>query len=249
MNRTIVIGDIHGCLVEFQELIARVDPRPNDRVVCLGDFFDKGPYPAECVKFARESGFESVMGNHEERHIRWWQRERARRETGQPNNMRPFCEADRIANERLTPFDIEWLSNLPPVLELIPGWVAVHGGFLPGPIASQDMSKVLRVRWVELATGKHVKVDYDKPETLGKMPPGSVHWTDAWKGSENVVFGHEAFRLSEPTVFRHGSRECWSIDTGAVHGGRLTALILPSKEVVQVQAVQKYQEAPAPIPA
>jgi len=75
---TIVIGDIHGCLDEFQALVEKVALKPEDHVICLGDFMDKGPDPAGCVRFARTHGFQSVQGNHEDKHLRW-RRHEARR--------------------------------------------------------------------------------------------------------------------------------------------------------------------------
>ncbi len=70
-KRTILIGDLHGCLEEFRDLIDRLAVTADDRVVCLGDFLDKGPFPVECVQFARTSGFDAVLGNHEEKALRW----------------------------------------------------------------------------------------------------------------------------------------------------------------------------------
>lgn len=69
--RTIVLGDIHGCLDEFRELVQRLDVQSSDHVLLAGDLMDRGPDPVGCVQFARESRFLSVLGNHEERHLRW----------------------------------------------------------------------------------------------------------------------------------------------------------------------------------
>ena len=41
--RNIIIGDIHGCAKEFGELLDRVQPGPEDRLILLGDLFDRGP--------------------------------------------------------------------------------------------------------------------------------------------------------------------------------------------------------------
>ncbi|MEP0854313.1 metallophosphoesterase [Funiculus sociatus GB1-A4] len=41
--RILAIGDIHGCSMAFEELIAAVDLQPEDRVVTLGDYIDHGP--------------------------------------------------------------------------------------------------------------------------------------------------------------------------------------------------------------
>ena len=39
----IAIGDIHGCLDALNALIDVVEPGPEDTVVALGDYIDRGP--------------------------------------------------------------------------------------------------------------------------------------------------------------------------------------------------------------
>jgi serine/threonine protein phosphatase 1 len=41
--RVLAIGDIHGCLVSLDALLAAVAPRPDDLIVALGDYVDRGP--------------------------------------------------------------------------------------------------------------------------------------------------------------------------------------------------------------
>jgi serine/threonine protein phosphatase 1 len=41
--RILAIGDIHGCERAFDSLIAAVDLQPEDRLVTLGDYVDRGP--------------------------------------------------------------------------------------------------------------------------------------------------------------------------------------------------------------
>jgi serine/threonine protein phosphatase 1 len=41
--RTLAIGDIHGCLRSLDALLAEINPQPEDLVVALGDYVDRGP--------------------------------------------------------------------------------------------------------------------------------------------------------------------------------------------------------------
>ena len=75
MSRTFVIGDIHGCLEEFQALVTALHLADSDVVVCVGDFLDKGPDPVASVQLARKLGFQAVLGNHEEKALRWLKHE------------------------------------------------------------------------------------------------------------------------------------------------------------------------------
>ena len=41
--RLLAVGDIHGCSAQLDELLGRVAPRAQDRLVFLGDYIDRGP--------------------------------------------------------------------------------------------------------------------------------------------------------------------------------------------------------------
>lgn len=41
--RLLAIGDIHGCLRALDTLLASVELRPDDRIITLGDYVDRGP--------------------------------------------------------------------------------------------------------------------------------------------------------------------------------------------------------------
>lgn len=248
--RFIFIGDIHGCIEEFQELIRLVDVRTEDRVVCLGDFMDKGPDPVGCVRLARERGFLSILGNHEEKHLKWRRNEaRARVEPKYKNGMRPLKPAELEQNALLSDEDIAWLERLPITFEPIPGMLLVHGGLFPGlDLKDQPADKIVRARWVD-EDGKHVPSDFDSPDP---RPPGAFYWMELYDGPYNVVYGHEAHSL---TTAREDACDngqvCYGIDTGCVHGGRLTAMVVEDGVVsyVQAQAKRVYQEPPWPITA
>lgn len=77
MSRQIVIGDVHGCVEELKSLLRDLSPSRTDRVLFLGDLMDKGPDGPACVRLVRESGYAMILGNHEEKHVRY--RERIRR--------------------------------------------------------------------------------------------------------------------------------------------------------------------------
>ncbi len=42
MSRTIAIGDIHGCSIALQALIGAISPQPDDTIIPLGDYVDRG---------------------------------------------------------------------------------------------------------------------------------------------------------------------------------------------------------------
>jgi len=51
--RTIVIGDVHGCLDELLTLVSRCGYAAGDRLILVGDLVAKGPDSLGVVAWAR----------------------------------------------------------------------------------------------------------------------------------------------------------------------------------------------------
>src|SRR6476620_2178277 len=134
MGRMLAIGDVHGCIDELRELVALVEYRPGvDRLLFVGDLIDRGPAPADVVRYVRElaAGGDviAILGNHEEKMLRWFKRVDEERAGGAKNKMSP-PEPSRLAEwEAIAPEDRAWIASLPIVIEPLAGWLAVHGGF------------------------------------------------------------------------------------------------------------------------
>ncbi len=69
-DRLIAIGDIHGCSTALRTLLETIDPDPNDTVVTLGDYVDRGPDSRGVIETLVEWGAKTrlvgILGNHEE---------------------------------------------------------------------------------------------------------------------------------------------------------------------------------------
>lgn len=244
-ERFVVVGDVHGCLDELNELLRVVEFRGGDKdcLVFVGDLVDRGPDPVGVVRLARELGASCAMGNHEEKHIRWrnWENKIVNGEA-KKNPMRRFDEARMIEHNNLTKEDMDYLMAMPKTVGLgLPvSWLVVHAGFECNGVRYDEQARdtVCRVRNVDDAG----KMASDHKNPLVDVP-GSVPWAERWQGPENVVYGHAVHSRTEPRVDTHSGYACYGIDTGCVFGGRLTALVLPNggkPEFAQVQAKREY---------
>lgn len=240
---TYAVGDVHGCIDELRDLLNTLSYRAGtDRLVFVGDLIDRGPAPNEVVRFVRDlqrSGdVQVVLGNHEEKAVRWLRRAAEERATGKKNPMRR-PPPERLAQwESLQEADVTWLQALPAIVTPISGWLAVHAGFEATPREDQRTDKLIRVRWIDPGTGKMVGFKEDSLD----QPEGTIYWSERWRGPENVVYGHAVHSRSTPRVDRHGEVECWGIDTGVCFGGRLTAFCLETREITQVEARAVYAD-------
>jgi calcineurin-like phosphoesterase family protein len=69
MSRTIAIGDIHGCSQALEVVLRAIEPKPDDTIVALGDYIDRGTDSRGVVEqmlaLAKQCRLVPLMGNHE----------------------------------------------------------------------------------------------------------------------------------------------------------------------------------------
>ena len=67
--RTLVIGDIHGCSTALRTLLDAVKPGPEDVLVTLGDYVDRGPDSKGVLDILlgleKTTQLKPIIGNHE----------------------------------------------------------------------------------------------------------------------------------------------------------------------------------------
>ena len=237
MHKTFIIGDVHGMAVELNALIDILNPNPNDQIVFVGDLVDKGDDSPGVVRFVRElaqtHNVVVVEGNHEDKHKRFRRNTEARPEVAAKMVERQPELAE--ITEALSAEDVAFLDAAVPFHRISEhGILVVHGG-IPASMDSfpatveeaqalggkrkKAFGHILRTRHVHHETGKMVQ--------LGKETEADPFWAETFDGRfGHVVFGHEPF-MDGPGVFPHAT----GVDTGAVFGGRLTAMVVePSGE-------------------
>lgn len=204
--RHIVIGDIHSCADALFALLDACQRRPEDEVICVGDLIDRGPDPTGVVRFfMTDPNAVAIMGNHEDKHVRI----RAGELKPGPSHL-----ASQLLLGDLYDEAVDFFATLPLSLERR-GYFICHAGVLPGvPLDEQPRKALLRAKmpWM--------KNIYDTADP----------WWNHYEGDVPIVYGHLATR--DHNVRRVNNT--WGIDTGAGHGGPLTALVLPEARVVSV---------------
>jgi hypothetical protein len=217
--KTIVIGDVHGCVDELRALLVACEHAPEDQVVLVGDLVAKGPDSRGVLALVRELGARSVLGNHDAHLLRV----RAIQEHGSPTPKPLKPETVALASN-FSAEDWAQLAALPLWLTLDQhDTLVVHGGIVPGiALEQQDPDLLLNLRTI-------------KPDGSGsRRPEDGVLWGSVYQGPQQVLFGHHATAGLQRHPFALG------LDTGCVYGRELTAFILPERRLVSVPARRAY---------
>lgn len=205
MPRTILIGDVHGCRAELEELLEHVGYAFGDRLIMVGDLVVRGPDPAGVLDLLQRVGARSVRGNHEDRLLRW-----------KSGKLTTIGDMTRATARRLKKRHWDWLHVTPYWIDLPDhGLRVVHAGVLPGlPMEEQDPRVLMNVRCI----GRFGEPREEREQR------GRVLWGTCYLGPPHVVFGHHA----RPEAQIHAAAT--GLDTGCVYGGRLTAMVLRAGE-------------------
>jgi len=228
-ERVYAIGDIHGRLDLFEELIRHIEAddaarRPvRTTVILLGDLVDRGPDSAGVIARAREWGTQRrvtyIMGNHEEMFIASLNKVDALRgflkfggrETilSYGIDAQTLADADyetlqQLMRDHVPDADIAFLDGFDKLVR-IGDYVFVHAGIRPEAPLELQLSH--DCRWIREPFLSHA----------GEFPGFVIH-------------GHTV--TDDPDV-RHNRT---GIDTGAFMSGKLTAIGLEGTERWFLQA-------------
>jgi len=210
-QRTIVVGDIHGCFDELSDLLEKANFGSNDRLVSVGDLITKGPKSREVLElFMNDKRFSAVIGNHDLAIRRRWNGEKFKLKDSQ----KPTHKELKKEKEKYLPY----LNILPFIIDLNTHLV-VHAGLRPGvALHSQTTDDLTELR----------SLGPDRTSRSG------TPWYDEYSGDKAVLFGH--WPAAEPRL----GRNAIGLDTGCVYGHKLTALIIETGEFVYVPARRVY---------
>jgi protein phosphatase len=235
-----VIGDVHGCATELEELLGRLGyaadaesvwRHPAGRkAVFLGDLVDRGPRVPDVLRIAMAmvaaGSALAVPGNHDVKLVKKLRGRDVRVAHGLEQSLEQLEREAPEFRERVAPFLDELVSHY-----------VLDGGRLV--VAHAGMKESMQGR----GSGR-VRDFALYGETTGESDefglPIRYDWAGEYRGKATVVYGHTPVPTPE---WLNGTI---NIDTGCVFGGRLTALRWPERELVSVTARATYAEPARP---
>lgn len=115
-----VLGDVHGRFDLVYENLKEVNfDSTKDRLFCVGDLIDRGPYSKHVVDFLKFPFVHAVKGNHEDMLLEYYEKNPNATDddfynVGLVNGMTWFLENNKEERKEI----LESLSNLPLVIEI-----------------------------------------------------------------------------------------------------------------------------------
>jgi serine/threonine protein phosphatase 1 len=220
------IGDIHGERERLDELLAVLPLRADDRLVFMGDYVDRGPDSRgvidRLIRLEKERECTFLIGNHESMFLDFLGWTDAKCFAGDAFLMNggdrtlvsyEYFDSDLEPTEfRLPPSHAKFFKKLK--LHHREGdYLFVHAGLSRAALECDDVDYALRRAAAEDILWNRTTADM--PHKLGVT----------------IVYGHTPANDLE---VRWNSPFSIGIDTGAVYGGKLTAIRLPDETLFQV---------------
>src|SRR5215211_1505199 len=215
--RSIAIGDIHGCSRALAALVDAIAPTPEDLLVVLGDYIDRGPDSRGVIDLLIDLGrrcrLASLLGNHEE----------------------------LLLEVRAGRLPIHWTTCIGGDATL----KSYGAGRDPGRIPAEHIQFIAEsLDYVETATHIFLHANYDPDLPMAEQPFSTMRSRSLretipapHRSGKTVVVGHTAQHDGE--VLDLGHIKC--IDTCCYGGGWLTALDVGTLEVWQANVAGKLR--------
>ncbi|POX60744.1 polynucleotide kinase-phosphatase [Streptomyces sp. Ru62] len=231
-----IVGDIHGCSAELEALLAELGyadgVHPEGRTaVFVGDLVDRGPDSPGVLRrvmsMVKSGNALCVPGNHENKYGRHLKGRRVQHTHGLAETIAQMeGESEEFRAEVR-----EFIDGLVSHYVLDGGRLVVCHAGLPEKYHGRTSGRVRSHALYGETTG----------ETDAFGLPVRYPWAEDYRGRAAVVYGHTPV----PEATWLNNTIC--LDTGAVFGGKLTALRWPERELVDVPAERVWYEPVRPL--
>ncbi|MYW45069.1 polynucleotide kinase-phosphatase [Streptomyces sp. SID161] len=231
-----IVGDIHGCSAELEALLAKLGyaegVHPEGRTaVFVGDLVDRGPDSPGVLRrvmsMVKSGSALCVPGNHENKYGRYLKGRKVQHTHGLAETVAQMDGESEEFRAEVRQF----LEGLVSHYVLDGGRLVVCHAGLPEKYHGRTSGRVRAHALYGDTTG----------ETDEFGLPVRYPWAEDYRGRAAVVYGHTPV----PEATWLNNTIC--LDTGAVFGGKLTALRWPERELVDVPAERVWYEPARPL--
>lgn len=266
--KTFAIGDLQGCAADLQRLLERIDAvSPDAQLVFVGDLVNRGPESLRALRLVKSLGdrARTVLGNHDLHllAVAHGVRGPGRSDTIDDILNAPDCD-ELLDWLRRQPLALMAEGHLVVHAGVLPQWSATQAIALSAEVEAKLQSDQWTdflhamygnepARWNDSLQGMNRlrcivnaltrlrfcsadgEMEFATKEGLGQAPAGYLPWFDVpdrRTAEVPVVFGHWS------TLGVVQREKLIALDSGCVWGGKLSAMRLSDRLLLQVDCPQ-----------
>ncbi|MGL4581962.1 MAG: metallophosphoesterase family protein [Flavobacterium sp.] len=233
MNRTLVIGDIHGGYKALLQVMERAKVTTEDNLIFLGDYVDGWSESEKVVDYLLQLRLTHkcifLRGNHETLLVKWLQtgiENKIWESNGGSSSMKSYsldnitkekCDEHLVFFEELLDYYIDQDNRL-----------FVHAGFTnPRGVKTEFFKEYLY--WDRTLWEMVMAMDSSISKEDSRYPKRLLHHSEIYIGHTPVT----NFGFKHPTNYAN----VWNIDTGAAFMGCISILDIDTKQFWQSDSV------------
>ncbi len=208
-----VIGDIHGCHKQLLELLNKL-PDDIEQVYSTGDLIDRGPDSNKVVQEVIDRGIIAVKGNHEEMCLDYVM------DIGEYDKgifeMNGGDKTLKSYNDKIPKEHLNFMANMPHYIET-DDFIITHAGintFTKDTFRDGSEHSKRNILWQR----ENISGNLGKIQVFGHTPQKHIH-----------------------VIKRGGNVDAINVDTGCVFGYRLSAIILPTMDIITVDGLNRTE--------
>ncbi len=265
---TFAIGDLQGCAADLDRLVDRIDAlSPGASLVFVGDLVNRGPESLRTLRTVKGMGdrARTVLGNHDLHLLAVWQGVRNPGRSDTINEILSAPDCDELLDWlRRQPLALTAEGHLVVHAGVLPQWTATQvlalSAEVEAKLRSADWSSFMTAmygnepaHWSESLQGTdrlrcivnaltrlrfcspEGDMEFASKEGLDKAPAGYLPWFDVpgrRTAEVPVIFGHWSTLGVIQREYLIG------LDSGCVWGGKLSAMRLSDRQLIQVDCAQ-----------
>lgn len=231
MNRTLVVGDIHGGYKALLQVLERAEVTEKDKLIFLGDYVDGWSESEKVIDFLLELQTRQrcvfLKGNHESLLVKWLQTKEENKIWEMHGGNASIQSYTQLSVEK-TEKHLTFFNDLKKYYLDDKNRLFVHAGFTnPKGIDFEFFEEYLywdRTLWeMAMATDPNLSAD-------------SLLYPNRLKHYKEIFIGHTPvtrFGFTEPIRFAN----VWNIDTGAAFLGKISVMDVSTKQFWQSDIV------------
>ena len=233
MNRTLVIGDIHGGLRALHQIIERASVTTTDTLIFLGDYVDGWSQSPQVIDYLIALGKKQncifIRGNHDELLLNWLNESKDNLQWYNHGGEATVMAYAKVSDAKKKEH-IDFLKSLQPYFLDDKNRLFIHAGFTNMNGVTYEYYPRF-FSWDRTLWETALSLDENLKKSSNYYPRRLTLYKEIYIGHTPTTRIGETIPVKKACV--------WNVDTGAAFKGKLTIMDINSKEFWQSEPLNE----------